>query len=181
MKWNKKYTFELLETFFTTFSVITFVFVFFASVETVWGASMEPNFHTGEKILVDKVTKIYKNFERGEVVTLKAPDSNKVYIKRIIGVPGDIIKIIDCHVYISRDGEKFVLSEHYLSEDECTQGGTVIKDGRALKIEEGEYLVMGDNRNNSRDSRFFGLVKEEKILGRVIFKFWPLNQAGFIN
>lgn len=181
MKWNKKYTFELVETFFTTFTVITFIFVFFASVETVWGASMEPNFHTGEKILVDKVTKHFKSFERGEVVTLKAPDTNKVYIKRIVGIPGDIIKIVDCKVYISRDGERYVLSEHYLSEDECTSSGIDIKDGRALKVDEGKYFVMGDNRDNSRDSRLFGLIEQKSILGRVIFKFWPISQFGFIK
>ena len=178
----KDIIYELLETFLTSLVVILTLYVFIASVETVWGASMEPNFYTGERILVDKVTKRIKEFDRGDIVVLYPPDSDSMhYIKRIVGVPGDITKIFECHVYVSRDGNKFELMEPYLPQNTCTRDGLKIKEGRAFRIESGYYLVLGDNRNVSADSRSFGLVKKDRIIGKVIFRFWPISKAGFIN
>ena len=129
----KNFLLELTETFLTSLVVILLLYVLIASVEVVYGASMEPNFHSGERILVDKITKKVKGFERGEVVVFYPPgDDSKHYIKRVIGIPGDIIKIVDCKILISRDGEKFELDETYLSEDVCTAGSSVVKEGRSL-------------------------------------------------
>ena len=178
----KNFLLELTETFLTSLVVILLIYVLIASVEVVYGASMEPNFYSGERILVDKVTKRLKGFNRGEVVVFFPPgDNSKHYIKRVIGIPGDIIKIVDCKVLVSRDGEKFELDETYLSEDVCTAGSSVVKEGRSLRIDDGEYLLLGDNRNASLDSRVLGLVEEKKIIGRVIFRFWPISRVGFIN
>lgn len=178
----KNFILELTETFLTSFVVILVLYILIASVEVVYGASMEPNFHSGERILVDKVTKRIKGFQRGEVVVFYPPgDDSKHYIKRIIGIPGDIIKIVDCKVLISRDGEKFELDETYLPEDVCTAGSSLIKEGRSLRIEDGQYLLLGDNRSASLDSRVLGLVEEKKIIGRVVFRFWPISVIGFIN
>ena len=178
----KNFLLELTETFLTSLVVILLLYVLIASVEVVYGASMEPNFHSGERILVDKITKKVKGFERGEVVVFYPPgDDSKHYIKRVIGIPGDIIKIVDCKVLVSRDGEKFELDETYLSEDVCTAGSSVVKEGRSLRIDDDEYLLLGDNRNASLDSRVLGLVEGKKIIGRVIFRFWPVSAVGFIN
>ena len=178
----KNFLLELTETFLTSLVVILLLYVLIASVEVVYGASMEPNFHSGERILVDKITKKVKGFERGEVVVFYPPgDDSKHYIKRVIGIPGDIIKIVDCKILISRDGEKFELDETYLSEDVCTAGSSVVKEGRSLKIDDDKYLLLGDNRGASLDSRVLGLVEEKKIIGRVIFRFWPISVVGFIN
>ncbi|MBU1132895.1 MAG: signal peptidase I [Patescibacteria group bacterium] len=178
----KNFLLELTETFLTSLVVILLLYVLVASVEVVYGASMEPNFHSGERILVDKITKRIKGFERGEVVVFFPPgDDSKHYVKRVIGIPGDIIKIVDCKILISRDGEKFKLDETYLSNDVCTAGSSVVKEGRSLRIEDGKYLLLGDNRNASLDSRVLGLVEEKKIIGRVIFRFWPISAVGFIN
>ena len=177
----KSFFIELLETFLTTLIVLFIIYATVAMPEQVVGASMEPNFHTGERILVEKLTKHFKSFERGDVVVLNPPgNESSDYIKRIIGIPGDIVKVFDCQVYISTDGKKYVLDETYLPERTCTSEGPRLKEGRSIKIEENEYLVLGDNRARSSDSRYFGLVEANSILGRVIFRFWPLDKLGFI-
>ncbi len=178
----KEHFLEIIESFVTSFVVVLVVYSIVASVEVVWGASMEPNFETNERILVDKVTKDFKDFKRGEVVVIIPPnDSRKHYIKRIIGLPGDIIKIKDCRVYINRDNQQFELQEDYLPSDTCTVGGPGIEEGRSVLIASDNYVVLGDNRNNSLDSRYFGVIKRSEVVGRVIFVFWPVNKAGFIN
>ncbi|MFC1625135.1 signal peptidase I [Patescibacteria group bacterium] len=178
----KNFLLELVETFLTSLVVILILYVLIASIEVVYGASMEPSFYSGERILVDKITKRLREFERGEVVVFYPPgDDSKHYIKRIIGIPGDIIKIIDCKVLISREGEKFELDETYLSEEVCTAGSSVIKEGRSLRVGDEKYLLLGDNRDSSLDSRVLGLVEEKKIIGRVIFRFWPISRVGFVN
>ena len=162
--------------------VILAIYMVIASVEVVQGASMEPNFHTGERILVDRVSKNLKNFERGEIVVFYPPNDDSVhYIKRVIGIPGDIFKIVDCNVLISREGEKFKLDETYLKDGICTAGGVKVSEGRSLRIEENQYLLLGDNRPVSIDSRMLGLVDRNRIIGRVVFRFWPINEMGFVN
>lgn len=178
----KDFIIELVETLITSFVIIYLIYLFVASVEVVWGSSMEPNFFTGERILVEKITKHFRTFKRGQIVVLIPPsEDSKHYIKRVIGVPGDIIKIMDCRVYISKDGDKFVLEENYLQDATCTRPGDALKEGRSLKLEKGEFFVMGDNRSSSVDSRSFGKVEKSDILGQVIFRFWPLNAFGFIK
>ena len=172
---------EIIETFLTSVIVLFVVYMWVAMPEMVYGASMEPNFHTGERILVEKITKHLKEYQRGEVVVLNPPgDDNIDYIKRIVGVPGDIVKIKDCDVFVLTEGQKFKLDENYLSEGTCTNAGPKLQEGRSVQLEEGQYLVLGDNRGESADSRLFGLVDENRILGRVLFRFWPVNKAGFL-
>jgi signal peptidase I len=169
---------EMLETFLMSFIVLMVIYWTVALPEVVKGASMEPTFQTDERILVDRVSKHFKELERGDVVVLHPPGKDNVdYIKRIVGVPGDIIKILDCNIYISKDGEKFLLEEPYLHSGTCTTEGPSLKEGRSIRIEDGQYVVLGDNRAFSVDSRIFGIIDEERILGRVVFRFWPFDRA----
>lgn len=179
----KHHFYELVESFLTSLAVVLFLYITIGSVEVVWGASMEPNFETGERILVDKISKNIREFKRGEVVVLVPPnETSKHYIKRIVGLPGDIIKVFECSIYIYRDGKQFKLEEGYLGKDGCTLGGKdFLQEGRSIEIKEGYYVVMGDNRGNSLDSRFFGMVKRSEIVGEVVFRFWPIAKIGFIN
>ena len=177
----KEFIIELTETFVVSFVVIMVIYLFLAFPEIVSGASMEPSLFDKERILVEKITKHFKPFERGEVVVFHPPnDDNIDYVKRIIGVPGDIIKISDCKVYITRDGNRFMLEEPYLYENICTYGGSTIKEGQAMKIKDGGYAVFGDNRTKSADSRVLGFIEEDRIVGRVVFRFWPFSVAGFL-
>jgi signal peptidase I len=178
----KNFIIELAETLGVSFVVIFLIYHFVASMEVVSGASMEPNFDTNERILVDRVSKYFKDYGRGEVVVIIPPTApDKHYIKRIIGIPGDVIKIYECNVYVSRADQKFELTEPYLTPDTCTKGGVNVQEGRAVKLGPTQYLVLGDNRPFSVDSRFFGSVERDKILGRVIFRFWPPQKLGFIK
>ncbi len=179
---RKRFVLEIIETFLSSIIILFLIYMWIAMPEVVWGASMEPNYFTGERILVEKITKLYKDFGRGEVVVLNPPGNNSAdYIKRIVGMPGDIVKIFDCKVYIFKDSKKFELQEDYLPNGRCTGEGTVIQEGRALKVPADSYMVLGDNREVSADSRYFGFVKRDRILGRVIFRFWPINRIGFTN
>lgn len=173
---------ELIETAVTSAVVILVIYATIAMPEQVQGASMEPNFYSGQRILVEKITKYFKAFHTGEVVVLHPPSNDNVdFIKRIVAVPGDIVKIYNCRVYINRSGQKYVLDEPYLSKDTCTSAGARIKEGRSLELGYNEYLVLGDNRERSADSRIFGLIDKDRIVGRVVFRFWPPSQIGYIN
>jgi signal peptidase I len=174
--------FEILETLLTSSIVLIVLYSTIAFPEKVVGSSMEPSFSTGERIVVDRISKHITSYTRGEVVVLHPPgDSSRDFIKRIVGVPGDVVKILDCNVYILVGGEKYSYSENYITEGTCTKGGPVIREGRSLKIPEKKYLVLGDNRENSMDSRYFGFIEEREIVGRAIFRFWPVERAGFIS
>ena len=179
---NKQVIVELVETVITSVIVILVIYTTIAIPEQVQGASMEPTFYTGERILVEKITKHFKEFEVGEVIVLHPPNDDHVdFIKRVIAIPGDIVKIYNCSVYINRDGQKYVLDEPYLSEGTCTSASKRFKEGRSFQLEENEYLVLGDNRNKSADSRSFGLIGKERIVGRVVFRFWPISEIGYIK
>jgi signal peptidase I len=178
----KSFVADLIETLGLSLIIIFLIYTFIASVEIVYGSSMEPNFYTGERILVDKISKFVRPFYRGEIVVLIPPDNPGVhYIKRIIGLPGDVVKIYQCNIYISRDEKRYQLEEPYLPKDLCTVGGASIRDGWSLRIPDGQYMVLGDNRSVSIDSRSFGLITKDEIVGHVIFRFWPIAQAGFVR
>lgn len=179
---GKSFFLEMMETLVSSVIVILVIYSTVAFPEMVVGSSMEPNFYTGERILVEKVTRFFKSYKRGDIVVLHPPGNDNIdYIKRIVGMPGDVVKIVDCKVYIKSGEESFLYEEDYLSDGICTIGGVKIKDGRSFKIEGGNYLVLGDNREKSLDSRAFGLVPKERILGKVVYRFWPPAKAGFVN
>ncbi len=182
MKNFKYYTLDIFETFALSFIIIMFLYKVVASIEVVWGSSMEPNFYSNERILVDRITPIFDDYKRGDVIVFIPPnDEDKHYIKRIIGLPGELLKINDCRVYINNEGDKYEIEESYLFENICTSGGTEIKEGRSIKIPMDQYLALGDNRTNSVDSRYIGFIDRDKIIGRVVFILWPIGRIGFVN
>lgn len=169
------------ESLVSSIMVLAIIYRFVAVPEVVHGASMYPNFDSGERILLEKVTKNFKPYKRGEVVILHPPGNEKVdYLKRIVALPGDVVKIKDCKIYISKDGQKFELQEDYLGSSVCTTEGSFFREGHSIRLSDDEYLVFGDNRGNSIDSRYFGSVRGKNIQGRVVFRFWPLEKAGFL-
>lgn len=147
----------------------------------IYGPSMEPKFYTGERILIERLTKYFKPFKRGEIVVFKPEGTNKHLVKRVIGLPGEIIKVYDCGVYISNDTGKYKINEEYLDSTVCTQGGGFLKEGRSYKISDGYYMLFGDNREVSLDSRTIGPVESDRVVGRVALRFWPLNKISFIK
>jgi signal peptidase I len=134
--------------------------------------SMEPTLLIGDRILVDKLSYHLHAVERGDVVVFGTPPQDvsdpsiKNLVKRIIGLPGETISSSEGRVYI--DGKP--LSEPWLSP------GTVTTAIVAQKIPPNEYFVMGDNRSDSQDSRFFGPIPRSLIVGKVVFGIWPLSR-----
>lgn len=128
---------------------------------------MHPNFADGELLLTEKVDYYLHRPNRGDVVVFEAPNNRKVdFIKRIIGLPGETIKISEGVVFV--DGEK--IDENYVNSG--TTGEAIFKLG------EDELLVLGDNRNSSADSRSFGPIKRSSIRGKAWLVYWPILKSS---
>lgn len=143
----------------------------------VRGQSMEPNFHDGDYLIIDEISYRFNQPSRGEVIVFKYPGNpTQRYIKRIIGLPGETIEIKDGLITISNENYSWSLNElFYLSESIATQGDVVIS------LSQDEYFVLGDNRNASYDSRRWGPLPEEDIIGRVVFRAWPVSALAKIE
>jgi len=177
----KEFVLELAETFVVSLAVLLIIYGVLAFPEIVSGASMEPTLYDGHRILVEKVSKHFKEFERGDIVVFHPPDNDRIdYVKRVIGVPGDVIKISDCKVFVTTGGSRFTLEEPYLYEGECTHGGPGFFEGKAQKIKNDEYLVLGDNRGKSADSKVFGTIGVDRMVGKAVFRFWPPSEISFL-
>jgi signal peptidase I len=145
---------------------------------TIDGTSMEPGLHNAELVLVDKLTYLFHTPARGDVVVFKAPpDPSQDYVKRVIGEPGDVITVRGTTIVV--DG--VTLSESYL--DPANQGEPAgAHDIMNAVVPPNEYFVLGDNRAVSSDSRIWGFVPKQYIIGRAAFVYWPLGKDndGFL-
>jgi len=137
----------------------------------VKGASMDPNFSEGDYLIIDELSYRFREPERGEVIVFKYPLSpSQRFIKRIIGLPGETIEMEDNKITILNEGKNEVLDESsYLLSNNFKKGKLKIS------LKEEEYFVLGDNRNASLDSRNFGLLPQKYIIGRVLFRLWPIT------
>lgn len=178
---------DLLETLVIAVCVYFVIHLFAFQPHEVLGQSMDgiANFHNGQYILTDKVTFNLRDPKRGEVIVFKYPlDKSKDYIKRVIGLPNEEVMLKDDKVYIFNEQhpEGFALDESdYLANDVVTSGRSFLEEGQKRKIPSGDYFVMGDNRPQSSDSRTWGLVPSEDIVGRSFFRYWPPNEVGLIK
>lgn len=149
---------------------------FIAEARYIPSSSMEPTLLINDRLIIEKVGYHFNEPKRGDVVVFSATKAlqeqgyNEDFIKRIIGIPGDTVSISQGKVYVNGQ----VLRENY------------IKDAPDYNFPEvtvptGQYLVLGDNRNNSYDSHYWGFVPKENIIGRASVKFWPPQRMGSIN
>lgn len=153
-----------------TVAIIFFVMFYVFSITQVVGDSMNPTLQHGEVLILDKFKYRFADIKRGDIVSLQHGDS-KFYIKRIIGIPGDNVKIVNSKLYINGS----IYEEDYLSEG-LTYEDFYLSTFGYQKIPENMYLVLGDNRENSEDSRKFGLVEKKDIVGRIDLRIWPINK-----
>lgn len=151
----------------------TFIF----SPTTVHGESMEPTFQDQDRLIISKIAEI----DRFDMIVFDAPDSDEHYVKRVIGLPGDSVEMKDDILYINGKA----MNEPYLEEnketallDKLTGDFTLEEITGEVKVPERTFFVMGDNRLYSKDSRYFGFISEESILGEVKFRFYPLRGIG---
>lgn len=141
----------------------------------VKGASMEPNFYDHEYLIIDEITYYFSEPKRGDIVVFKYPkDPNQYFIKRVVGLPGEKIKIEDGQVFIINSDQMTVLEEDYLPDDIKTN--LPLRGYSNVSLNQDEYFLLGDNRDQSLDSRIFGPVKREFIIGRTWLRGWPLNR-----
>ncbi len=140
----------------------------------VSGASMSPTFETGNYLIIDRVTYLLESPARGDVIVFAFPkDPSKYFIKRLIAFPGEKVSVRDSTVYITKtDGELLTLKEPYIDPENISH------DSVTLTLGPDEYFVLGDNRNASADSRVWGAVPKENIVGRVFLRLMPFNQIG---
>ena len=140
----------------------------------VYGSSMEPNFENGQYLVINEIGYRFDQPARGDIIVFRYPnDPKQYYIKRIIGLPGELVEVKNGKVYIHNeqnpDGQ--VLDESYLPS------GTVTFQDVSSKLGADEYFVLGDNRMASSDSRYWGALKKSLIIGKVWLRAWPFNTA----
>jgi signal peptidase I len=166
---------------------------FVAEARYIPSGSMLPTLEINDRLIVDKVSYRFSQPQRGDIVVFNVPDGlkaelkqenekedveNVAFIKRIIGLPGDRVQTKQGKVYVNGK----LIAENYILEPAREDWNTsqFNTDG-SEKIPEGQYLVLGDNRNNSRDSHYWGFLPHSKILGKAVVRFWPIDRAGGIN
>ncbi|NCQ16206.1 signal peptidase I [Candidatus Falkowbacteria bacterium] len=174
------YVFELIKVVLISLAIIIPIRYYLIQPFYVKGASMEPNFYDREYLIIDEISYRFHEPARGDIVVFRYPRNPEEYfIKRVIGLPGEKVQIKDGAIYIYNqaqpDGLK--LAEAYLLADTLTYG----LSGAAVALGDGEYYVLGDNRNASKDSRSFGPVDKKFITGRVLLRGWPFNRVGVFS
>lgn len=167
----------LLKDLFTLAFLIVVVVIpirmFVVSPFVVDGASMHPTFENLDYLIVDEALYHFSPPKRGDVIVFRYPENPSVfYIKRIIGLPGETVSINRGVVTISNAaGDSFTLDEPYIVNEDATYT-------KSVWLNSGEYFVMGDNRPNSSDSRVWGVLPRENIIGRVDLRLLPVTKMG---
>lgn len=142
----------------------------------VEGPSMQPTFFTGQVLMISRLNYMITAPQRGEIVVFNPPNArpdDSPYIKRLIGMPGDTVEIRDTQVYVNGQA----LNETYINEpcqpNKCPD--------RSWTLGPNEYFLMGDNRNRSEDSRAFGAVTRDRLIGEALIRYWPPRDWGIIH
>lgn len=168
---------DTLQPVVMAFAVFMMIYLFLFQPHKVDGNSMYPRFHNKEYILTDKFSYNTGSPKRGEVIVFHAPPpANSDYIKRIIGMPEETITLKEGYVYINDKK----LPEEYLPDGLLTNQKTFLRNNVPYKIPPGYYMVFGDNRNYSSDSREFGPIPRKSIVGKAWIRYWPPSAMGLI-
>ncbi len=169
---------DTLEVVVFAIGVFFFIYLLVMRPHKIDGLSMMPNFPDNEYLLTEKVTYYTRNPERGDVVVFTPPVSETdEFIKRVIAVPGERVMVKGGKVYINGN----LLNEPYLKDSLITNEATFLKEGIEFTVPDGKYIVMGDNRPNSSDSRYWGPITKKDISGRAWVVYWPVDQVGTVR
>ena len=185
--------FEVVETLVLTLLIYLVIHNFVAQPFEVQQSSMVPTIVDGEYILIDKLTTRFDGYHYGDVVVFEPPNSSALatdgipFIKRVIGMPGDTITLENGRVFVTQPGSSPVRIEepYVVQEPDGSASATLPRDPQGIEDEwvvpDGAYFVMGDNRPQSQDSRAFGPIDQELILGRAWLRYFPLERIGLIE
>lgn len=167
---------EILKTVLVALIIVIPIRYFIFQPFFVKGQSMEPNFENGDYLIVDELSYYFRAPERGEVIVFRYPnDPSQRYIKRVIGLPGETVEIKDGKITVVNQSGTKVLEENYLPTSDFTPGDLT------KTLNQNQYFVMGDNRIASSDSRRWGPLDRDYIIGRVVIKAWPFVAAAEIK
>jgi signal peptidase I len=169
---------DILETVTFVGSIFIVIYLFIMQPNQVKGASMVPTFQDGEYIFTSKVTYKFREIQRGDIVVFKSPRNPDLeYIKRVIGLPGDAVRISSGTVYVNEKQ----LDEPYISDKTNLWEGGFISENETVIVPTGKIWVMGDNRPRSSDSRDFGPVEITSLIGHVFYRYFPPERMGVIK
>ena len=163
---------EVLETVIPALLIALLINVFVGQATRVDGQSMEPNLHTYQRLVVEKISYRFHGPRRFDIVVLKLPDQGEeLLIKRVVGLPGETVEIKDGRVYINNE----LLDEPFTAEE------TRSRRYEKVIVPPLHVFVLGDNRNRSNDSRSFGPVPIDNIVGRAWLSYWPPDDVGLVR
>lgn len=170
---------DILQTLILAAAAFVVVYMFLFRPFEVKGESMYPNLHDSEYLITSLIGLKLSDPKLGDVIVFKAPNElERDFIKRVIGVGGDSVSIKDGQVYLN---EELLNENKYLKPSIKTYGGSFLQEGKEVLVPEGYFFVLGDNRSYSSDSREWGFVPKNNVIGSSIFIYWPLNSAGIIK
>ncbi|KIL36563.1 signal peptidase I [Gordoniibacillus kamchatkensis] len=179
----KSETWEWIKALLIAGVLVIVIRVFLFAPFIVEGPSMEPNFYTGERLIVNKLVYDFRQPKRGEVIVLHAPEG-KDYIKRVIGLPGETVKVEGDNVFVNGK----VIDEPWIKDAvnrEHQKGGLYnpSKNFPETKVPDDAVFVLGDHRSVSKDSRYEdpGFIPLNKVVGRADIRFWPIQAIGIIK
>jgi signal peptidase I len=181
---------EIVETLVLTLVIYLLIHNFIAQPFEVEQNSMVPTILEGEYVLIDKVSPRFGDFARGDIVVFNPPagysEGGVPFIKRVIGLPGDSVRLENGKVFVTPPGGVAVgLNEFYINKDiNNNPEPTLPRDAQGTTqwtVPAGSYFVMGDNRTVSQDSRVFGAITHDLIIGRAWLRYFPLNRIGFVQ
>ena len=169
---------DLLEYVIIGIAIFGLTYVFAGLLLRVTGDSMVPNFHDGEQIIAEKISVKFEDPKRGEIIIFNHPTyPGRLVIKRVVGLPGEIIKISAGKIYIN----DAMLAEEYLGSEGATKAGEILAENVSYEIPGDSYILLGDNRANSTDSREWGPVKRTEIVAKGFLVYYPLSQMRIIK
>lgn len=169
---------DLIETLVVFGAVFALIYLFVAQFHKVSGLSMFPTMHNNDYLITEKISYRLSDPKKEQIIVLKNPkDESQDFIKRIIAVPGDTIRIENNSVFVNGG----LISEPYLPSGTPTNPGAFLTEKQTIKIGPNQYFVFGDNRGHSSDSREWGPIKKEEIIGRAFFRYWPPQTIGSLT
>lgn len=174
-----RFFWELVKVFLISMAIIIPIRYFLVQPFFVRGASMEPNFEDGEYLIVDQLSYRFREPQRGEVIVFRYPQQpSQFFIKRIIGLPGETVEVKDGQVIIhnAKHEEGVILDETFYLPDLLRTGGQL-----STTLSEDQYFVLGDNRTASSDSRSWGALPEEDIIGRAWIRAFPFSRIELFS
>lgn len=178
---RKIYSFfiDTIQSLLIAAAVFLVIYAFLFRPFQVTGASMHPNFEDKQYVLTSLISIRISELQRGDVIVFQAPnDAEKDFIKRVIGLPDETVSLQNSEFYINNQR----LDESaYISPGTKTYGGAFLQEGQEVSVLKGMYFVVGDNRSNSSDSREWGFIDKNAIIGKSFFVYWPPSKAKLIK